>query len=105
MSPQGGWHRRVVSPKVLQHTLLSELSAPVVQTSSDGGAEYIIDVFGSYQRMNRDPDEMEPVLPSERTMLDICVSTFAHLASTCTSKVAEPPPPRFRSVTPLAHPR
>lgn len=68
--------------------------------STQSEAEYLVQGFGSYQRFYRDSEEIEPVMPSERAMLDLCISMFAELAGQCVAKLTEPPPPRYRSPAP-----
>ena len=66
------------------------------QPEPDRGPEYVIDGFGSYMRVERDPDTECPVALAERAMLDVCASTFAELAAQHEAKITEPPPPRYR---------
>jgi hypothetical protein len=66
------------------------------QPETDHGPEYVIHGFGSYLRVERDPDTEGPVAPAERAMLDVCASTFAELAAQHEAKITEPPPPRYR---------
>ena len=66
------------------------------QAAADQGPEYLIQGRGSYLRVERDRDTHSPVEPAERDMLDVCTSTFAELAAQYTTKIIEPPPPRYR---------
>ncbi len=66
------------------------------QPEADRGPEYVIEGFGSYLRVDRDPDTECPVALAERAMLDVCASTFAELAAQHEAKITEPPPPRYR---------
>ncbi len=78
-----------LSPSRLQLMLTS-------QPEADRGPEYVIQGFGSYFRVRRDPDTVCPVALAERAMLDVCASTFAELAAQHEAKIIEPPPPRYR---------
>lgn len=62
--------------------------------------EYLIEGYGSYQRIYRDTEQLGPVTLGERFMLDVCVSTFAELAGQCAALLTEPPPPRYRTAPP-----
>lgn len=70
------------------------------QTEADEGPEYRIEGLGSYERLYREDEEVEPVTATERAMLDVCVSTFAELASQHAAKLSTPPPPRYHSCAP-----
>lgn len=59
--------------------------------------EYVIEGYGSYQRLHRDTEQLGPVTLGERFMLDVCVSSFAELAAQCAPLLTEPPPPRYRT--------
>ena len=69
------------------------------QAAADQGPEYLIEKGGKYLRVERDLDMHSPVAPAERDMLDVCTSTFAELAAQCTTKIIEPPPPRYRATS------
>lgn len=69
------------------------------QPEADQGPEYVIHGFGSYLRVERDPDTMGPVALAERAMLDVCAATFAELAAQHEAKITEPPPPRYRGAS------
>lgn len=69
------------------------------QPEADQGPEYVIQGFGSYLRVERDPDTVCPVALAERAMLDVCAATFAELAAQHEAKITEPPPPRYRGAS------
>ena len=81
-----------LTPSELQLVLTS-------QAAADQGPEYLIQKGGSYLRVERDLDMHRPVEPAERDMLDICAATFAELAAQYTTKIIEPPPPRYRGTS------
>jgi len=70
--------------------------ALTAQTKADAGPEYLIEGVGSYQRRYRASQEVVPVSPAERAMLELCVATFADLENQYRALLAAPPPPRYR---------
>jgi hypothetical protein len=78
-----------LAPKTLQLALAA-------QEEADQGPEYAIEGIGNYHRFYREEETLGPVAPSERSMLDVCMSVFCVLAAQCPQLVMEPPPPRYR---------
>ncbi len=69
----------------------------VAQAQAEDGPEYFIGAAGSYQRANRETNQVGPVAPAERAILDVCTATFTGLVAQYPQHMKEPPPPRYRS--------